>query len=173
MHVVVLAGGRSTRMGEDKALMFDNVNRIHSMVNDHLGLPTVVLCGGIERLSLFKGEVWPDPQGCEGVLDVVKWVRRRINDDILMVPCDAYKLNHEAVKWLLQHAGKGGVALDSVGKRQPTLALYPKRLVLPPNANTLRSYTEALPSLPHPTDPSLFDNFNRPTDLESLNDHRM
>lgn len=172
MHVVILAGGKSSRMGEDKALMFNTVERLQLILEGHNDVNTVVLCGGPERNALFSGTVWNDPQGSKGVLDVIKWARKRIDDDVLILPCDAFNLNAESVDWLLQHTLNGGVAVDSAGQRQPTVSVLPKSVALPSDATTLRAYTERLPTLHHPEGGSLYDNFNRPSDLKGLSGRR-
>lgn len=172
MHVFVLAGGNSSRMGKDKAIMFDAVRNLQIMMEGRENLRTVVLCGPLERTSLFEGEVWPDPPGCNGVLDVVKWARMRAEDDVLLVACDTFCINREGISWLLEHVHQGGVAVDSNGRRQPTVAVMPKHVELPFDALNLRTYTERLPSLHHPQGGALFDNFNTPDDLERLNGRR-
>ena len=55
---VVLAGGESRRMGEDKAVMFGGVGRLQACLEDlrledHRAVQT-------RRQSLFSGEVWHD-----------------------------------------------------------------------------------------------------------------
>ena len=43
--LIILAGGKSTRMGEDKALMFDNTSRIQKIA-ENLGVnDCIILCG--------------------------------------------------------------------------------------------------------------------------------
>ena len=43
--LIILAGGKSTRMGKDKALMFDNTSRIQKIAKN-LGVDDcIILCG--------------------------------------------------------------------------------------------------------------------------------
>ena len=50
--LIILAGGKSARMGEDKALMFDNTSRIQKIA-ENLGVnDCIILCGDEkERVS--------------------------------------------------------------------------------------------------------------------------
>ena len=58
--LIILAGGKSARMGEDKALMFDNTSRIQKIA-ENLGVKDcIILCGNKNRKELFQGNVWAD-----------------------------------------------------------------------------------------------------------------
>ena len=54
---VILAGGTSFRMKEDKALLFDNVNQLNQRLTD-LGFTTVIACGN-KTESTFSMETAP------------------------------------------------------------------------------------------------------------------
>ena len=58
--VLILAGGKSTRMGEDKSNMFGGVKRIYDECMKANVTRIVTLCGSNDRMHLFHGEVWPD-----------------------------------------------------------------------------------------------------------------
>ena len=59
--VVILAGGKSERMGQDKeTLILGGVERIQKLVNQIGEYRIITLCGDKERETLFSGEVWPD-----------------------------------------------------------------------------------------------------------------
>ena len=52
--LIILAGGKSTRMGEDKALMFDNTSRIQKIA-ENLGVnDCIILCGDKKGRSYSK-----------------------------------------------------------------------------------------------------------------------
>ena len=59
---LILAGGKSTRMGQDKALMAGGVERLMAAAQSSGVDQIITLCGSIERVALFKGKVWPIPR---------------------------------------------------------------------------------------------------------------
>ena len=74
--LIILAGGKSTRMGEDKALMFDNTSRIQKIA-ENLGVKDcIILCGNKNRKELFQGNVWADPISVDGILDTIIWISK-------------------------------------------------------------------------------------------------
>ncbi|MCS5533952.1 MAG: NTP transferase domain-containing protein [Candidatus Poseidoniaceae archaeon] len=123
ISAVIFAGGNSLRMGQDKALMCGGVERIRQLCQE-CGIGNIVtLCGDKERISMFEGKVWPDPEYCEKLSDVIRWVHRKIAGPIQYIPCDAFDLDRESLQTLLQCGG--GVPLDSDSNRQPLLANCP------------------------------------------------
>ena len=120
---VIFAGGNSTRMGQDKALMCGGVERIRQLCIECGIVKIITLCGSEERTSLFEGEVWPDPEHCQKLSDVIRWVYHEISGPIQFIPCDAFDLDLDSLQALLQSGG--GVPLDSNSNRQPLLANCP------------------------------------------------
>jgi molybdopterin-guanine dinucleotide biosynthesis protein A len=168
MRVAILAGGQSQRMGMDKARMFNTVPRLQHMV-DALGAgPALVLCGSADRQALFSGEIIADPPHCNGLLDVVRWLVNETNEGLLLLPCDAFAMEHGALAWLLNQS-EGGVPVDPQGRRQPTMAVIPHGHRLPMNAASLMEFTASLPSLHNERWAPSFANYNRPEDLRNRN----
>ena len=67
----ILAGGKSTRMGQDKALIHDSVNTLSRKL-EKKGCIVVVACGSNERANLFNSNCWPDPDGTESLADTIR-----------------------------------------------------------------------------------------------------
>ncbi|MEL0331643.1 MAG: NTP transferase domain-containing protein [Candidatus Poseidoniales archaeon] len=163
---VILAGGTSRRMGEDKASMYGGVERLQACLLEAGVERSVVLCGREERKHLFEGEVLADPPHISGLHRIIAWVRERLESTVLLIPCDAFLLTSEAVSALMTSASNGGVPLDEQGRRQPLFAYLPATALLDENAENVSSMLDALPSVNLPQHASAFTNFNRPDDLE-------
>ena len=163
---VILAGGVSRRMGQDKAEMFGGVDRLKQCLAEAGIERSVVLCGDEERASLFRGEVLADPPHLNGLHRIIPWVRSQLEASILLVPCDAFLLCPEAISAFLAAASGGGVPLDETGQRQPLFAYLPHKLVLDTSATSATSLVQGLPSVDVGPYRSAFSNFNQPSDLQ-------
>ena len=108
MEAIILAGGSSSRMGRDKALLFDSVQRLQLLLMPLVDRVTV-LCGVEKRTSLFKGHVMPDPKPNMGLHQLIEWYRSICENDLMLLPCDAYLLTESGVDLLLQSREQGGV----------------------------------------------------------------
>lgn len=60
--ILILAGGKSIRMGQDKAMMNGGVSRLWNMYSSLGAERIITLCGEESRIDLFEGEVWSDPK---------------------------------------------------------------------------------------------------------------
>lgn len=111
---IILAGGESTRMGEDKALVNSNVQRLSAELKKAGCNRIVIMCGSEERVHLFEGECVLDSADnlAESILDVVS----KIDGVIQLAPCDAYLADADFFNTI------DGVPVDDTGQRQPLLA---------------------------------------------------
>ena len=160
--VLILAGGKSDRMGQDKALMDGGVKHLRALAINAGVERIITLCGGEERKPLFDGEVWPDPPSCTSLCEVLQWAFGKIDGTIQLIPCDAFKLQLDGLGLLL--SSEGGVPLDEHGKRQPLLAHCPEEWNLAPSSGDVSSLFSSLPDLDAGMLTVQMKNFNTPFD---------
>ena len=161
--VLLLAGGKSTRMGQDKAMMKGGIPRFLNIYSS-LGVNRVItLCGDESRVNSFEGEVWPDPQEISGPLELIKWCLTQIEDDLQIIPCDAFELLDTGAKWLLDQ--KNGVPIDNNMIRQPLMVRISNRGLIDHEATTINGLFAKLPSLEGFEFPHQFSNFNSKSEL--------
>ena len=136
---LILAGGKSTRMGEDKALLFDSVNTLTDILTsrDHR---VIVACGGEERAVLFHAECWFDPDDSTSLGEVVHAFIQQHDEEIQLFPCDMYNLDREAIEEILTQPP--GVPIDMHGQDQFTLARIPQGCNLPTSKSLNRLFSE-------------------------------
>ena len=113
-----------------------------------------------------------DPPNIDGLHRLIPWIRNKLQDDILLVPCDAFLLTGEAVQRFLEQAEHGGVPLDDDGTRQPLFAYLPQATRLDEAANSVTGLMEAIPSVEVKEHAACFTNFNTQNDLSRLERER-
>ena len=113
---IILAGGRSSRMGEDKSLINSNVARLSNEMKKSGCTRVIVMCGTEERSSLFEEECIPDSAKtlAESLLHLLSEIKGRVQ----LAPCDAYLADVEFFSAI------DGVPTDDAGERQPLLANF-------------------------------------------------
>jgi len=164
--ILIFAGGKSTRMEQDKSTMFGGVDRIHAeCVKAHVSR-IITLCGSSDRLDDFTGEVWVDPIDCQGVLDVVRWAVNQLNDDFLLIPCDAFNISKTGIEELISHGNC--VPIDEFGNRQPLFARISNPAEIEWDANSLSGLFAKFPDYENKAIRSEFNNFNQTSDLKNL-----
>jgi len=157
---LILAGGKSTRMGQDKALMAGGVERLMAVAYSSEVDRVITLCGSHERVALFEGEVWPDPDACTSLMDVIYWALGAIDGSVQLIPCDAFQLESTGLTVLLD--SNGGVPLDSNGERQPLLANCPVGWSPARKVKNIQAMFADLPSLDLGKMTNEMKNFNSP-----------
>ena len=115
MHTgIILAGGKSSRMGEDKSLINSNVERLANEMRKAGCDRIIVMCGSKDRAELFDEECVADSKEslAESLLDLIAKIRGTIQ----LAPCDAYLADS------ILFSKIKGVPTDDYGNRQPLLA---------------------------------------------------
>ena len=164
--VLIFAGGSSSRMEQDKSKMYGGVERIRQECLKANITRIITLCGSEIRRSDFEGEVWPDPKECNSLMDLVLWSINQIDDEILLIPCDAFNLTVKGITELLKQ--RNCLPLDELGNRQPLLAKISDAYELERDAVSLTELFAKFPTYNNEDLASQFNNFNQNSDLKNL-----
>lgn len=162
---LILAGGKSTRMGEDKALLFDSVNALTATLASR-DCRVIVACGGKERAALFHAECWFDPDDSTTLGEVVHAFVQQHDEEIQLFPCDMYNLNNEAIEVILTQPP--GVPVDMNGQDQYTLTRIPQGCDLP-ISKSLKHLFSQLDRNQMGSLGDRLENFNSPNQIEHRN----
>ena len=124
---VILAGGRSRRMGTDKAFVLLHGRPLIAHVLARLTpqVSAVAINGDPAALAMFARPVLPDSVGGQpgplaGVLAALGWAAKQGRAYVLTVPVDTPLLPFD----LAVRLGRGGVA-RSGGRLHPVIATWP------------------------------------------------
>lgn len=180
MKAVVLAGGKSSRMGQDKALILFNekplllhIANILQEVNSK-----VYISGKKGAYNSFPypqiADVYPEKGPLGGIYSALEYCK----DDILVCPCDMPFINTYVLYFLLLNYDSTRInVLEFNGQIFPTLGIYPYNV-----ASALKTFIEndilqlqkVLTALNaqkiaypvHPNTKKYFTNLNTPEDLK-------
>lgn len=180
--IAILAGGRSVRMGRDKAFIrFDGETLLERTARLAAGEGRSVVVVGIEpptEWSMPEVRFLPDEEpGHGGPIVGLATVLASTERPVLLLPCDLPLLQEDLVDWLLyelpEAALQDGTLLQSTHGPEPLLSYYtPEILHLLHEriASEQRSLRRAIESgslaeitLPPQFEPQLL-NMNRPED---------
>lgn len=135
--IAVLAGGRSRRMGRDKAMLpLAGERFLERVVRVLLPLGAPMVVAGRERPEEWAIEdvrFLPDAGEGDGPLRGIATALRAVGGDVLVVACDMPMLDAETVAWLIGIADEAmendGVAVLRGGRLEPLFSLYRHRLL--------------------------------------------
>ena len=159
---LILAGGLSSRMGQDKAFMHGGVPRLANELRQGGCTKIIVLCGSTERVEMFDEECWPDPEGTECLAEVIRWAIKKLEGVIQLVPCDAFLVSSKFFTKM-----RIGVPLDGDHRRQPLLARIRKNSDLI-TSNRIETMFQNIPSVRLPEVIHEVKNFNNLNDFTEL-----
>lgn len=178
--ILLLAGGRGQRMGgQDKGwlswqghALIEHMHQVVRPLTDEL----IISCNRnqqryqalADRLVTDPVEGYPGP--LIGIIAALKAVRHPY---LLVLPCDAPRIDHSLLQLLASHAGPTPVMLRQAGHWQPLFSCIPVRLLPQLEQqwhNGQRSPQRALLQLNAraidlPDDDPRLDNFNEPAML--------
>lgn len=182
---VVLAGGRSRRMGRDKALLTVGGRPLATVALDALrgaGASELLAVGGdaavLAALAALGARPVPDRYPGEGPLGAIVTALQAASQEVVVVlACDLPLVDATAVRSLVDQLGPSADAAVPLvdGRLQVLLAAY-RRRCLPAlraafDAGT-RAVHEAVAALdlthPELTDPRVAQNVNTPDDLAQM-----
>ena len=128
---IILAGGLSSRMGQDKSLINSNVSRLANELRSAGCSRIIVMCGTAERMDLFEEECVIDSKEtlAESLYDFIS----QLTGKIQLAPCDAYLADADLFSKI------DGVPTDDLGNRQPLLAKFDTNKVLREVCKSLRN----------------------------------
>ena len=177
---VILAGGASSRMGADKALIEVEGRPMAARVADALreaGCGPVFCQGGDNRLSAALGvEIAPDPEPGAGPVPAILAALRRAGGPIVVAACDLVDLDAESVRAVIVAGDQSGVPVVAVcsGDDRPHLlsfwpedALAPLQAALDQGLGAYRRVLDRLGAVTVHVASSAVRNVNRPEDLAS------
>ena len=162
---LILAGGKSERMGRDKALLYDSVNKLAEKL-EAKGCEVVVACGSENRAHLFHSTCWPDPENTESLAEIIRAFAGKNNEEIQLFPCDMYRLDSRAIETVLGQPP--GVPVDAQNKEQFTLARIAKHCQLP-ESKSLRDLFSNFQRNDMSVLGDRIENFNLPNQIDALN----
>jgi len=135
VSAAIMAGGKSRRMGQDKAWIELDGQPLIRRVADVLAqvADEVIIVANEPRYAALGLRVVPDRFPDGGALGgIATGVRAAIHDRVLVAACDMPFLSAEVWRVLLDHRYDGDVVIPKIGNDLETMhALYTKTCVAP------------------------------------------
>jgi molybdenum cofactor guanylyltransferase len=183
---IVLAGGRSRRMGSDKAVMVLNGKPMLQYSIDAIRpfCDKLVISSNKDSYDFTSCEIWPDlVPGEAAMVGIYSCLKRSETDFNIVLSCDMPLVSKALFEYMLQRVAEAEIILPVHGNNQmePLCAIY-KRSLLPRFEHAIASeefglhdfiragsylpvrINEALPFYNH----SMFSNINTLEEFEKL-----
>lgn len=153
---IILAGGTSLRMGEDKAFLRGGVTRLAEELRKAGCNRIIVMCGTKERIGLFDEECIIDSH--DDLASSIKTVLNGLEGKVQLVPCDAVLADSSFLSSIT------GVPLDEHGERQHLMA----RVTLPLPEIDSKKVSDLFDYLPSCEGGVKASNINTPEELKEI-----
>lgn len=132
IEAFVLAGGKSTRMGQDKGLMLLKGKPMVSYILDTLQrikIPTNIIANNASY-NIFGVPVYSDIISEKGPMGgLLTALENTTADMVLLIGCDTPLISTEVISHLLSHANKEKIIVPGMASEiNPLFALYPRCL---------------------------------------------
>jgi len=178
----VLAGGRSSRMGVDKAAIeVDGVTMFDRVVAAlrHAGCSPVVSVGGRSRPSVdHVADLHPQEGPLGGIVTALAHAGELEAEAVVVVACDMPSLSGRTISQLVEaHRSGGGRVVAGEGERvEPMCALWPVAIATEVNdmfesgERSVARVLDRLVPIVVPVGASVLANINTPEELRRLTD---
>ena len=162
----VLAGGRSSRMGRDKALLPWNGGTLLSHVED-------VVREAVGNVTVIGRDAYPDVvPNCGPLGGLLTAFAACTAERVLLVACDMPNLTPDLIRGILSVPGEAVVA-ECGGRLHPLCAVYSRKLqpqvasAIDRRLLKMHDFLSTLQLQRYPVqDAALLKNLNTPNDLE-------
>ncbi|MEN6374380.1 MAG: molybdenum cofactor guanylyltransferase [Smithella sp.] len=132
---IILAGGKSSRMGRDKSLLSTNdiplIEKIASQLEGHF--PEIIISANdMEKYRFLRLPVVPDLEAGKGpLMGIYSALLRSKHEKNFVVACDIPDLDINYVKELIWEANDHQIVIPvwSDGRLEPLFAVYKKSVV--------------------------------------------
>ncbi|MBN2485815.1 MAG: molybdenum cofactor guanylyltransferase [Bacteroidales bacterium] len=183
---IVLAGGKSTRMGTDKPLLvWNGKTLIENAISLLQPLCNKVAISSDNHAYSFTGcEIWPDilPRQAP-IVGIYSCLKRASTEAIIVLSCDMPLVSASLLKMMAESANDFDIVVPahSNGAIEPLCALYKHtvlndlELFIDKNLSVIRFIERSkslylnIGSMPGQFPSNMFANINTPVDFDSLN----
>ncbi|WP_106917604.1 molybdenum cofactor guanylyltransferase [Chryseobacterium aurantiacum] len=132
MKAIVLAGGKSSRMGQDKALMKLNGKYMIEYITHTLSqfFDEVLISGSLSKYDGFQNNVIEDLVNGKGPMGGIYSALEYCKEDIFVCSCDMPFISPDLIKNILQRKKENRINVVCLGKKiYPVLGIYPLSII--------------------------------------------
>lgn len=132
---IILAGGKSSRMGEDKGLMLLNGKPMIQYVIDAVSKLTdkIIIVSNSSKYEQFGCKVIPDVVKDKGPLGgIISGLEQTTSERNWILSCDTPYISVEILRELMETMGEEQIRITSAGdKIHPLIGTYRKSALIP------------------------------------------